>query len=263
MTPSSTATGVASCRLCNKGKRDKLLQESPKIPVAATNVVIRSLFEENARRAAADSECRHRYRRQLWRELVRKYHLDFDNATLREGIAEPAMDWGTLGVPMELLIAVCGEALHWANRRLEIMHRHTDTRTVASRFVAAVGEKIQESMTAALESPGVTEAPGHAHPIPHELEQRTAYLAHLSPTTRRPPMSYPQNTPAPAKPYRDRRATPRALRIDGLVLIALGLIGGFATLQAPASVWVLSLAVIGAIVWAVGQVRETIEHPHH
>lgn len=76
-------------------------------------------------------------------------------------------------------------------------------------------------------------------------------------------MSYPQNTPAPAKPYRDRRATPRALRIDGLVLIALGLIGGFATLQAPAFVWVLSLAIIGTIVWAVGQIRETLEHPHH
>lgn len=166
--------GVTSCRLCNKGKRDKIVQEIPKIHVAATNVVIRSLFEENARRTAADSERRHRYRRQLWRELVRKYHLDFENVTLREGIAEPAMDWGTLGVPMELPIAVFGEVLHWANRRLGIMHQDTDTRTVASRFVAAVGEKIQESMTAALESPGVMEAPGNDHPLPHELEQRTA-----------------------------------------------------------------------------------------
>lgn len=161
--------GVTSCRMCNKGKRDKLIQEIPKIPVAATNVMIRSLFEENARRAAADSERRHRYRRQLWRELVRKYHLDFENVTLREGIAEPAMDWATFGVPMELPIAVFGEVLHWANRRLEIMHQDTETKTVASRFVTAVGEKIQESMTAALDTPGVMEAPGSTRAAPHNV----------------------------------------------------------------------------------------------
>lgn len=161
--------GVTSCRMCNKGKRDKLIQEIPKIPVAATNVMIRSLFEENARRAAADSERRHRYRRQLWRELVRKYHLDFENVALREGIAEPAMDWATLGVPMELPIAVFGEVLHWANRRLEIMHQDTETKTVASRFVTAVGEKIQESMTAALKTPGVMESPDSAHVAPHKV----------------------------------------------------------------------------------------------
>lgn len=166
--------GVTSCRLCNKGKRDKLVQEIPKIHVAATNVVIRSLFEENARRTAADSERRHRYRRQLWRELVRKYHLDFENVTLREGIAEPAMDWGTLGVPMELPVAVFGEVVHWANRRLEVMHQDTDTRTVASRFVDAVGKKIQESMTSALESPGVMESPQDMPSEATELDRRIA-----------------------------------------------------------------------------------------
>ena len=76
-------------------------------------------------------------------------------------------------------------------------------------------------------------------------------------------MSYPQDTPAPAKPYKDRRATPKALRIDGLVLIGLGLFGGAALSMTPAATWALSLAVIGTIVWAVGQIRETIEHSHH
>lgn len=76
-------------------------------------------------------------------------------------------------------------------------------------------------------------------------------------------MSYPQDTPAPAKPYKDRRATPKALRIDGLVLIVLGLFGGAALSMTPDATWALSLAVIGTIVWAVGQIRETIEHSHH
>lgn len=76
-------------------------------------------------------------------------------------------------------------------------------------------------------------------------------------------MSYPQDPPAPAKPYRDRRTSARALRIDGLILIVLGLFGGAALSMTPASTWVLSLAIIGTIVWAVGQIRETLEHPHH
>ena len=76
-------------------------------------------------------------------------------------------------------------------------------------------------------------------------------------------MSYPQNTPAPAKPYRDRRTAPRMLQFSGLVLIVVGLVGGLLTYDAPAYMLVLTLAVIGAIVWAVGQVRETLEHPHH
>lgn len=76
-------------------------------------------------------------------------------------------------------------------------------------------------------------------------------------------MSYPQDTPAPAKPYRDHRTSARALRIDGLILIVLGLFGGAALSMTPASTWVLSLAIIGTIVWAVGQIRETLEHPHH
>ena len=76
-------------------------------------------------------------------------------------------------------------------------------------------------------------------------------------------MSDPQDTPAPAKPYRDRRTSSKALRIDGLILIALGLFGGAALSTTPATFWVLSLAIIGTIVWAVGQIRETLERPHH
>ena len=76
-------------------------------------------------------------------------------------------------------------------------------------------------------------------------------------------MSYPQETPAPPRPYKDRRATARMLRVDGLILIAVGLLGGVFTAQAPAFQLVLSLAIIGTIVWAVGQIRETLEHPHH
>ncbi|MCT1879844.1 hypothetical protein M3C26_03425 [Kocuria rhizophila] len=76
-------------------------------------------------------------------------------------------------------------------------------------------------------------------------------------------MSSPTGTQAPAKPYRDRRTSAKALRIDGLILIVLGLFGGAALSMTPASAWVLSLAIIGTIVWAVGQIRETLEHPHH
>lgn len=59
-------------------------------------------------------------------------------------------------------------------------------------------------------------------------------------------MTYPQDlpaTPTSPKPYRDRRMTPAALRYEGFLLIFIG--------------------IIGAIVWAVGQIRETLEHPHH
>lgn len=166
--------GVTACGPCNKGKRDKLIQEIERVPVAASNVVIRALFEEHARSVAQESERRHRYRRQLWRELVRKYHLDFENTVLREAIAEAAMDWGTLGVPMELPVAVFGEVVHWANRRLEVMHQDTDTRTVASRFVDAVGKKIQESMTSALESPGVMKSP---QDVPSEATELDRIIA--------------------------------------------------------------------------------------
>lgn len=76
-------------------------------------------------------------------------------------------------------------------------------------------------------------------------------------------MSTPTGTQAPAKPYRDRRTSAKALRIDGLILIVLGLFGGAALSMATASAWLLSLAIIGTIVWAVGQIRETLEHPHH
>lgn len=51
-------------------------------------------------------------------------------------------------------------------------------------------------------------------------------------------MSYPQATPTSAKPYRDRRTSARALQIDGLILIALGLFGGAALTMTPASTWV-------------------------
>ncbi|MCR4527030.1 hypothetical protein NUV30_11715 [Kocuria rhizophila] len=76
-------------------------------------------------------------------------------------------------------------------------------------------------------------------------------------------MSYPQDTrpAAQPKPYKDRRASARMLRIDGLALIAVGLLGGIATVRAPAFMWVLTLAIIGVVVWAVGQIRETLEHP--
>lgn len=85
-----------------------------------------------------------------------------------------------------------------------------------------------------------------------------------SPQPRIPhPMSYPLETPAPKNPYKDRRASPKILCIDGLLLIVIGLVGGFFTAQAPAFLWVLSLAVIGAVVWAVGQIRETLECPYH
>ncbi|MCG7425210.1 hypothetical protein [Kocuria rhizophila] len=76
-------------------------------------------------------------------------------------------------------------------------------------------------------------------------------------------MSYPQNTPAPAKPYRDRRTSARMLQFSGLALIIVGLVGGLLTYDAPAYMLVLTLAVVGAIVWAVGQIRETLERPHH
>lgn len=76
-------------------------------------------------------------------------------------------------------------------------------------------------------------------------------------------MAYPHDAPAPAKPYRDRRTSARMLRFDGLVLLFVALVGGIFTAHAPAFMWVLTLAIIGTIVWAVGQIRETLEHPHY
>lgn len=79
-------------------------------------------------------------------------------------------------------------------------------------------------------------------------------------------MTYPQDlpaTPTSPKPYRDRRMTPAALRYEGFLLIFIGIIGGALTYGAPAFMIIVSLGIIGAVVWAVGQIRETLEHPHH
>ena len=167
--------GVTACGPCNKGKRDKLIQEIERVPVAASNVMIRALFEEHARSVAQESERRHRYRRQLWRELVRKYHLDFEDVVLREGIAEAAMEWGALGVPMELPVAIFGEVLHWASRKMFVTHQDTDTRVIASRFVTEVGAKIHDSMEAALAEPCVmAPVPDNVHSINHKRDQKSA-----------------------------------------------------------------------------------------
>ncbi|MDV5998831.1 MULTISPECIES: hypothetical protein [Kocuria] len=73
--------------------------------------------------------------------------------------------------------------------------------------------------------------------------------------------TYPQDTATRPKPYSDRRTSARMLRIDGIILIVVGLIGGALTYGAPAHLPVVSLAIIGAIVWAVGHIRESLEHP--
>lgn len=55
------------------------------------------------------------------------------------------------------------------------------------------------------------------------------------------------------------RRPSRPTRWDGVLLIVIGLVGGFLTTGAPAHFWLLTLAVVGTLMWGFGKVCDTIE----
>lgn len=145
--------GVTACRECNRGKRNKNIREMERVALSQSNVMIRSLFEDRVREYVEESQQKHRYRRQLWRELVREYDLDFDDEPLREGIAEAAMDWAIMGVPMELPVAVFAETVYWyGHQRIKARKKATKI-PLANKYVEMVGERIRSCMDGVVVSP--------------------------------------------------------------------------------------------------------------
>lgn len=143
---------VTACHSCNQGKKNKSLAELEKTPVAVSNVLIQQLFDEGARAYAVESTAKHEYRKQLWDTLVETYDLNPDDVAVKEGIAEPSMDWFLLGVPMELPVAVFAELIYWYGHRRLVNRKSATYIKVADKYIEMVGDRIRSCMDSATES---------------------------------------------------------------------------------------------------------------